>query len=66
MVDWIYRLIAHRDGEKVILAEYRGKTDGLYAFDIERVEKGIEVGEWHREWNDRQDEATRRKLGEAK
>lgn len=31
-----YRLIAKKNGKKVILAEYRGDDAGLYDFNIER------------------------------
>jgi len=34
----IYRLIAFKDGEKRILAEYRGDDAGLYNYKVERVE----------------------------
>ncbi len=43
MSNRIYRLIAYRGGKKVILAEYRGDDTGLYYFQIERMEKGVET-----------------------
>ena len=37
MDKYIYRLIAYKDGEKIILAEYTEGDDGIYGFEIERV-----------------------------
>ena len=38
MTKHIYRLIAFKDGRKLILAEYRGDDTGLYGYEVERVE----------------------------
>lgn len=45
MTHYIYRLIAYKDGRKVTLAEYRGDDEGLYYYQIERVEKQSETRE---------------------
>lgn len=42
MGEYIYRLIAYRDGEEVTLAEYSGSTEGLYYFKVKRVERKVE------------------------
>jgi len=42
MTRYIYRLTAFRDGRKVLLAEYRGDTEGMYGYRVERVEEKCE------------------------
>ena len=43
MSKYIYRITAFKDGEKRILAEYRGDDTGLYRFELERTEKKVET-----------------------
>ena len=43
MSKYIYRITAFKDGEKRILAEYRGDDTGMYRFELERVEKTVET-----------------------
>jgi len=45
MTKHIYRLIAFKDGRKLILAEYRGDDTGLYGYEVERVETRCEKQE---------------------
>ena len=35
-MNYIYKLVAYKDGKKTLLAEYRGDDTGLYRFEIER------------------------------
>ena len=43
MSKYIYRITAFKDGEKHILAEYRGDDTGMYRFELERMEKRSET-----------------------